>query len=696
MAIVMMASVLPASSLPFAAQARMVTAPGNEQYPVGDITMDGKVTTADAAAVLQISVGLYMGEYGEENLFDYERELADVNSDGRVTTADAAMLLQYAAELLTEFPDPDAYTKNSFLPTDEQAGETFLNLSDLPANAPETVTDATRAFGYFALTTERNAALPFNVACHVTETNITALLPSGVDLSQMVVDYTYYGDKVLYKGETVTADTVFDFTDKVVLTMVARDGSTQTVTVNIETLNTGLPSMAVTQLTYAGAEAIDRDEYSQATFYLGGGDKSVCSYAPDETLLVTGKVKGRGNSSWGLDDKKSYTVKLDKKATLLDMSKSKNWAIVANYEDKSLLRNTMAAYFAEAAAVPYVMQVRPVDMWIDGVYWGTYNLTEKIEIEKDRVSITDTEKPDDAEFTDPKADEVGYLIEFDAHVVEQNAGLPTAWGFNPEDFWQEKGAPYWKALGWSRWEYKYPNPRNSQEQLTGIVYYNPETDETFFQVPNCNGKWATIKKPSTANLEHNPEMREYIFRKVMELDGAIVRVDSDNTWQNLLDVDSFARWALVEELMDNTDASFHSSVYISLDANGKFTFGPAWDFDRSSGNCSYWAHNIGSLIDGTDWGRRVFRTEAGRAALKKAWADFTANTKDWQGELKAEYTMLRESGKLNFARWDIMGKEVYPNPQPITDIKDHEGQMEFLMNWLANRYQQLNAFVAGK
>lgn len=689
-ALILMVAMLVAC-VPMAATARTVHAFG-EDYPVGDLDMSGSVDTADAVLILQVAADLYQGELGEKNLLDYEWELADVNEDGHVDTADAVLVLQYAATLITKFPG-----ENLFEPGSAEAGKTFATLSDIPANAPTEVTDATHAFGYFALTTERNAMLPFNMACHVTDTAITALLPAGVDLSHMAVDFTYYGDKVLYNGEPVTAETVFDFDYPVTLTKVARDGSTEEVTVEIETLSTGLPSMAVTQLNYAGGEKIDHDIYSQATFYLGGGNKSTCSYAPDTAQLVTGGVKGRGNSSWLLDEKKSYTIKLDKKAQFLDMDKSKNWAIVANYEDKSLVRNTMAAYFANAAKVPYVMQARPVDMWIDGVYWGTYNLTQKIEIEKDRVNITDIKKPTDEKFEDLAADKVGYLIEFDAHVTEMNAGGSDAWGFNPEDYWQEKGKPYWEALGWSRWEYQYPNPRNNAEMWTGQVYYNPDTDETFFQVPNCSGKWATIKKPSTANLEQNPAMREYIFQKVMELDGTIARADYDNSWQNLLDVDSFARWAIVQELMDNTDCSFHSSVYVSLDVGGKFTFGPVWDFDRSSGNCNYWRNNVGSLVGGNGyWSGRVFNTEVGRAALKAAWAEFKTNSADWQNELNAQSTMLKRSSTLNFARWDILGREVYPNPSEITAITTYQGQVDFLRNWLNNRYSALDNYIQNR
>jgi len=391
-----------------------------------------------------------------------------------------------------------------------------------------------------------------------------------------------------------------------------------------------------------------------------------------------------------LDEKKSYTLKLDKKTALLDMAASKNWALVANYEDKTLLRNMMGYYFATAAGVPAVMQVRPVDMWIDGVYWGTYNLTEKIEIEPDRVNITDVEKPTDKDFVDLAADQVGYLLEFDAHVAELNAGgiLEDVQVVDPYSQWQK--------LGWQIWEYRY------FDHAAGVtvgdwVFYNPETDETFFKVPHL-GKWVTVKKPSTENLNHNPEMREYIFQKVRELDSALA-ANNQNVIYDMLDLDSFAAWALVQEMMDNTDSSFHSSVYMYKDMGGKFIFGPAWDFDRSSGNCSYWRNSVGSLMN-TAWCRRAFNTERGRAALQNAWRTFAANTADWRTVFQNYQTLIQKSREYNFEAWDILKRDILYNPSALSDpvmLEMYEGEeyryfIDHLTGWFNGRMNQMKAY----
>ncbi len=640
---------------------------------LGDVDTNTKIDSTDARLVLQYAVGKI-----DDTVLN--TAAADVDADNKIDSTDARLILQYAVGKINAFPgggtaagdsdEDEEYVPSTISPNSKAAGESFANVDDLRENAPSAVENSTKQFGYFALTTELNEGLPFNVALHAEGNHLTAVLPAGVDVTALIPTFTYYGASVKQGNTVVQSDvTALNFTDPVELTLTARDGSARMVTVDVQTLATGLPSMAVTLENYVGADAIKKEEYTNATFYLGGGNSAVCAYAQETPVLVAATIKGRGNSSWKLDEKKSYTLKLDKKTALLDMAASKNWALVANYEDKTLLRNMMGYYFAIQAGVPVVMQVRPVDMWIDGEYWGTYNLTEKIEIEPDRVNITDIEKPTDKNFVNLAADQVGYLLEFDAHVAELNAGgiLEDVKVVDPHKQWQE--------LGWQAWEHTYYSYAEDKE-VTDLVFYNPDTDETFFKVPFL-GKWVTVKKPSTENLNYKPAMREYIFQQVRMLDSAL-QARNHNAIYRMLDLDSFAAWALVQEMMDNTDSSFHSSVYMYKDADGKFTFGPVWDFDRSSGNCDYWHNGVGSILN-TRWCQAAFNTDNGRAALKRTWAMFEVNTIDWRDMFKEYQQLIAKSREYNFERWDILRRtDILYNPDTLT-IGNREYSLESLL-----------------
>lgn len=66
-------------------------------YTFGDVNGDGKVSTADAALVLQCAAELIQADA-------LNVAAGDVNGDGKVSTADAALILQFAAELIDTFP----------------------------------------------------------------------------------------------------------------------------------------------------------------------------------------------------------------------------------------------------------------------------------------------------------------------------------------------------------------------------------------------------------------------------------------------------------------------------------------------------------------------------------------------------------------------------------------------------------------
>ena len=110
-------------------------------------------------------------------------------------------------------------------------------------------------------------------------------------------------------------------------------------------------------------------------------------------------IKGRGNSSWTVMPKKSYKVELKQGAKLLDMPKDKDWALIANYADKTLMKNYLAYRLADDIGMDYSPRCKFVDFCLNDEYQGTYLLTETIKVDKNRVNIPKNGK--------------SYLVEFD-------------------------------------------------------------------------------------------------------------------------------------------------------------------------------------------------------------------------------------------------------------------------------------------
>ena len=90
------------------------------------------------------------------------------------------------------------------------------------------------------------------------------------------------------------------------------------------------------------------------------------------------KMKGRGNTSWE-KPKKSYNITYAGKVGIAGMDAGRTFTILANYQDDSLSRNRILYDLSDAVGMPYAPDSRYVDLYVNGFYWGSYLLCEKIE-----------------------------------------------------------------------------------------------------------------------------------------------------------------------------------------------------------------------------------------------------------------------------------------------------------------------------
>lgn len=90
------------------------------------------------------------------------------------------------------------------------------------------------------------------------------------------------------------------------------------------------------------------------------------------------QVRGRGNSTMGYP-KKPYRLKFSKKTTVHDdLRPAKNYALIANFIDNSLMRNTTAFTMAQLLEMPYSNHSIPCEVYFNDRYVGAYMLTEKV------------------------------------------------------------------------------------------------------------------------------------------------------------------------------------------------------------------------------------------------------------------------------------------------------------------------------
>jgi len=136
-------------------------------------------------------------------------------------------------------------------------------------------------------------------------------------------------------------------------------------------------------ITTDGAAAItSKDDYVNAELSINGN-----SVQADLEKKKT-RIKGRGNSTWFFP-KKPYRLKLDESASIFGLPAAKDWVLLANYQDYTLMCNAIAMKVGQQLNMPFTNSIVPVDVTLNGQYLGNYMLTQQVEVKSSRINIGD-------------------------------------------------------------------------------------------------------------------------------------------------------------------------------------------------------------------------------------------------------------------------------------------------------------------
>jgi hypothetical protein len=228
----------------------------------------------------------------------------------------------------------------------------------------------------------------------------------------------------------------------------------------------------------------------------------------------TGRIRGRGNSTWEWYDKKPYRIKLDEKASIVGLAAEKDWVLLANFRDPTHMMNTFVFELGHVMGMPYTNHSRYMEVTLNGEYIGLYQLTEQIEQGKNRVAVDDVE---------------GVLIALDVDDGPEHSS-------SKDNFWSEI--------------YQMPVCVKFPEDIdvTGIKKDFAQLESAILSIRKSKGNAAAIK----AGMD-----------KVREL----------------LDVQSFIDFLIIQELVYNVELAAPRSMYMHKDKGGKWVMGPLWDFD---------------------------------------------------------------------------------------------------------------------
>lgn len=132
-----------------------------------------------------------------------------------------------------------------------------------------------------------------------------------------------------------------------------------------------------------GRSITSKEQYTKCTLTIVDGD-SIATYPDTE-------IRGRGNSTWWNSDKKAYRIKFATKQKLLGrhFANARSWTLLANHGDKTMIRNALTYDLGRFMGMEFCPAARFVDVYLNGIYRGTYQISDQVQAHKRRIDINE-------------------------------------------------------------------------------------------------------------------------------------------------------------------------------------------------------------------------------------------------------------------------------------------------------------------
>ena len=337
--------------------------------------------------------------------------------------------------------------------------------------------------------------------------------------------------------------------------------------------------------------------------------------------------------------------------SLFGMPQENDWILIANYNDKTFLRNVLAFDLFEKMG-HYAPRTKLCEVVVNDIYNGIYVFTEKIKRDNGRVDIAKLDLDDN--FGDSLTG--GYIFRV--------------------DYWNQNNS----------WISNYNNP-NFPNDAVRYVYNYPDYDEITIQQKN------------------------YIQNLVGDFEDALWSNDFEDLilgYRPFINTRSFIDYFIVNEFARNVDG-FKKSRNFFKDKSSKDSLiyaGPVWDFD--------WAYkdHISSMINGSGW-RHDYSGPTD--VKPPGWYIRLLQDTTFANELNCRYfnlrntildtsnifsfidslsSMLSEPQNRHYTRWPILGINV-GTPEVGIQPTSYSGEIIKFKNWINERLIWLDANMPG-
>ena len=429
---------------------------------------------------------------------------------------------------------------------------------------------------------------------------------------------------------------------------------------NVKLTSTNLPIVWID----VDGRVIDRDERITARMKIIHNGDGQLNWAdtiahPGQTIDYEGYValRYRGSSSFSMSDKKPYSFRpLDKpleeggekkKVNILGMGKDNNWALLAPFADKSMMRDLLA-FEVSRPWMEYTPEGRFCELFLDGTYYGVYVLTEVVSKGKHRINLPDPGQEGDS-ITG------GYIME-----VNRTDGEPV-------------------------YTSRYHPVSSAGSRYTNYYIY--------FQ----------YKSPDYDEL--TSEQVDYINGRIYDMETSLwnYRPTGTTNFQEYIDMQNFVDYQIAEELGHNVDGYRLSGKFFkrrdSEDPRFKMV---VWDMNLAYGNADYyqgwrtdtWIYkNNNTLYQAGDpqmvpfWWYKLNTCPDYITALKARWAQYRRTNLREEKILAVVDSLANQltshgAESRNSQAWPRWGEWVWPNYHVADNFAD---EVDWLKQWLQDR-----------
>lgn len=390
----------------------------------------------------------------------------------------------------------------------------------------------------------------------------------------------------------------------------------------IVSFNEYIPKVSIT----TSAPVSSRTEYVSASYVFS-------DFPGEEPMSVTGRIRGRGNSTFLVYPKKPYRVKLDEGLKIFGMGKDKDWVLLAEYCDKSLLRTTYLNTVAKTVGLPWTPDAVHVSLYLNGEYEGIYLLTEAIEKGKKKVNIEDD----------------GFLIENDNYWNQEPLYVRTDWTGRCFTFKYPDAGGGEIVSGYDNYNYI----KNFLTEMERGIYYEDFDNMTRgYRVYVDVDSWAKwyITQEILSNLDTNPYL-------ALATRGA--KIQFYPVWDG--------EWML---------------GLASPGDNGWQVYPETPNYNETT---EVWCHH--------SYFERLFEDPYFVKYVYDIWQDTKPRLDEIRQAIAREADNIKEAQIDNFTRWKILGQPVSVG---LYFFDTWEEEVDYIAGWFDRRVAWFDSFITDR